>query len=45
MIPDARPVPGKVAQLDAAHTLAGDDIAARLKVELETGLKADRFCS
>ena len=29
-------------QFDAAHTLAGDDLAARLKVELETGLKADQ---
>ena len=42
MIPDARPVPGKVAQLDAAHMLAGHDVAAKLEVELETGLKPDQ---
>ena len=45
MTSDARPVADIAVQFDAAHTLAGDDLAARLKVELETGLKADRFCS
>ena len=42
MIPDARLVPGKVGQLDAAYLLAGDDVAAKLEIELEAGLKADQ---
>ena len=39
---DAKPVAGIAVQLDAAHTLAANDIATKLKVELETGLKADQ---
>lgn len=42
---DAKPVADIAVQFDAAHTLVANDLAARLKVELETGLKADRFCS
>ena len=42
MTPDARPVPGKVTQLDTAHTLAGNVVATMLKVDPETGLKADQ---
>ena len=42
MTPDGRLVTDLAVQFDAAHMLASDDVAARLKVELETGLKADQ---
>ena len=40
---DAKPVTDIAVQFDAAHTLVGDDLAARLKVELVMALRCGCF--